>query len=526
VISLLFFFLLQAEAPVVHIHAPARIELDSPHRQANSLAVTGRLVDDETGEAIPSELVVVTSLEDQLGFANRRGAMTDENGHFQVTFNLPPGHHRIVANFAGGATLTPARAERTADLGLRPLDIRVEGPARVRRGERVKFRVYATTDGENADVAVKVAGAPVRMRDGAAEVEMVAAGRGPQKFEASYDGDGQFNSAHGEARFVVEVPVTLTLESKAGASIRRGDAIPLRGHIRDADGPLALAAVDIRVLGEPVAVAQADAEGDFETELETGKLAAGRLQIDARFRPTAPWHAQTTSAALTINLVAPAPPPIAAFLVPPILGAVIALVWRFGRKWRLFRARRTAPVETPPPAPAAARGLRIIATPRTLRATDLTVDGIILDARTNRPVAAMVADTQADDAGRFSLILAAGSHDLLVRAEGYCDETFNVAVPHRGQLRGVEVRIAPIRLRVLEAFRAASAPAMGDRNFDVATPREIAPRGGPALAQLAQLVEDTNYSGRAASPEQLERAQKLAREELTRAKPVHTIRPQ
>src|SRR5262249_61933702 len=125
-----------------------------------------------------------------------------------------------------------------------------------------------------------------------------------------------------------------------------------------------------------------------------------------------------------------------------------------------------------------------------------------------------------------SMPVEAGSHELVVKADGYCDEAFTVVVPHRGQLRGVEVRVAPIRLRVLEAFRAAAAPALGDRAFDLSTPREIAPLGGPALAQLAALVEETNYSGRPAEPEQAERARVLAEEELTGGKPIHTIRPQ
>src|SRR5262245_21145741 len=178
--------------------------------------------------------------------------MTDEGGHFQTFLHIPPGQHRIIANFPGDGTLARASAERTADLGLRPLDIKVEGPLRVRRGERMRFRVIATTDGEPADVAVTVAGAPVRMRDGAAEVEMVAQGRGPQRFEASYPGDSQFNAARGEARYLVEVPVTVTLASPdAGTTVKRGDTIALSGEVRDADGPLALTAVEIRVLGQP-----------------------------------------------------------------------------------------------------------------------------------------------------------------------------------------------------------------------------------------------------------------------------------
>jgi hypothetical protein len=532
-ISLMFsLVLLQAEAPMVHIHAPARIDLDSPRRQGNLIAVSGRLVDDETFEPVSGRIVVVTSLEQQLGFATRRGELTDENGHFGLQLSLPPGQHRIVATFDGDATLSRARAERTADLGLRALDIRVEGPARVHRSDRVRFRIHATSDDQPADILVQLdSGATVRMDGGAAEVEIVARGRGPQRFEASYAGDDVFHSARGFAQYRVEVPVTVTLESAAaGTTITRGDDLALSGQLRDADGPLALSSVEIRVLGQPLAVAQADAAGAFATELSTRKLAAGHLQMEAVFRPSAPWHAETHSLPLAVTLVVPEPPPLALFALPALLVAALVLGRRLLRI-RAGRTPRTAPIVTVPPSSTYARGLRKTSAPHTLRASDLVVEGRIVDARTDRPVGGAQIDGQkatveSSEAGHFSLTLSAGSHEIVVRADGYCNETFSITVPHRGQLRGVEVRIAPIRLRVLECFRIAAAPSLGDRMFDLVTPREIAPLGGQALSELAALVEETNYSGRPPASQQVEHARRLAEEELTGGRPIHTMRRQ
>src|SRR5262249_39626717 len=160
-----------------------------------------------------------------------------------------------------------------------------------------------------------------------------------------------WNAASAETRLVVEVPVTVTLASDSGGTIRRGDPVSLVGTVADADGPLPLASVEIRVLAEPVAVAQAHATGAFATRLTTRSLPAGNLDIYALFRPTAPWHTAPRSRPVTITLTIPSPPPPAVFLAPALAtGLGLLLFWL--RRTRiplspLARRKRLAPAPAP-----------------------------------------------------------------------------------------------------------------------------------------------------------------------------------
>jgi hypothetical protein len=126
----------------------------------------------------------------------------------------------------------------------------------------------------------------------------------------------------------------------------------------------------------------------------------------------------------------------------------------------------------------------------------------------------------ADEAGRFGLEPPAGQHLLRIVAAGYIEESFAVTLPHRGELRGLAVHLCPFRLRVLEEFRLAAQPLLaGHAEFDVRTPRELAPRGGPALSELAALVEETSYSGRDPSSAVVETAKALGLRERNRRNP-------
>ena len=117
----------------------------------------------------------------------------------------------------------------------------------------------------------------------------------------------------------------------------------------------------------------------------------------------------------------------------------------------------------------------------------------------------------------FSFVGVPGRQILLTAALGYFPERLEVTLPHRGELRGLEVQLVSFRLRILDEFRTAAAPRLeSPAAFDLHTPREIADGGSAELVALAQLVEETSYSTRAAAPEDLARAATLRKRSLDR----------
>jgi hypothetical protein len=502
------------EGPLIHVRAPSRLELAAPRRAELGVRLGGRLVDDDTGEPVSGASLVAELWPEGDPVPVRRGLLSGADGGFSIEAPLGAGHHHIALRFGGDGTHDPVQLTREVDVGLRPLELSIEGPTRVRRGERATFRIRALTGGLPADVAVDVAGAPVRMRDGAAEVEVVAQGRGPTRLTARYGGDAIFGSAWAEARYTVLVPVQVSLEPLLVMRVARGEPLPLSGRIADADGPLPLAAVDIRVLGQPIGVAQADVGGRFAINLPTRRLPAGRLEIDAAFRPSASWHAPAQSAPLRLELDEPRSPPLWAFALPALVTLLGLLGWRGGRMLA-SRPRHPARRRPAPVAPPMAAGVRFGATPGGGSADDLMLEGVVLDARTSRPLAdarvqlgGVTVETSTE--GRFTLVGVAGRGEVVIEADGCLPERFACELPHGGMLRGLEVRLVPVRMRVLAEFQVAAAPLVGDPGeLLVRTPAELAPRGGPALAELAALVEETSWSGRPTEVEQATRARVL-----------------
>src|SRR5689334_17235781 len=151
------------EAPILHIHAASRLEIDAAHRSADGILLGGRLTDDDTGEPIahrPIELDV----EDLLGprIKWHEYTLTGEQGQFLTQLSVPVGHYRLSARYSGDNIHDSSHATEEVDFARRPLDLRFEGPARLVRGELARFRLLATSDGVPVDVPVRVGGAPRR----------------------------------------------------------------------------------------------------------------------------------------------------------------------------------------------------------------------------------------------------------------------------------------------------------------------------------------------------------------------------
>lgn len=144
---------------------------------------------------------------------------------------------------------------------------------------------------------------------------------------------------------------------------------------------------------------------------------------------------------------------------------------------------------------------------------------------------------KSSDNGRFIVSqLPAGRFLVQVFAPGYLPQQFPAHVPHRGELRGISVRLEPIRVRLLAEWRRVALRLVGsDAQVLTKTPREVleqyqqhalgAPSSGPALSvvlgdhyrtalrtlrTLTELTEAAYYAPRDCTPEMLLAAVQLA----------------
>jgi hypothetical protein len=274
-------------------------------------------------------------------------------------------------------------------------------------------------------------------------------------------------------------------------------------------------------------VLRADAHGRFRTHL---RLPQGRFAIrvladeDERYGAAQPADAK-------LDLTAPIP---RRWLLLPFASTALLLagaaVVRFGR-WR----RRDRPAPARPPERKLTTGLRVARQGPfgALRARDqggfggrvfdvyagATVAGATVEAiLRDRPIETGLTAT-TDGSGRFAFEqLAAGHHEVVVRAPGFVTERFLIAVPHRGELRDVRIDLMPVRVRVIEVYRDTILGLLPDPDrLWVWTPREVLTRiptvaglGAAALPALTGLVEETYYSGHPPDESTIDQAKRFA----------------
>jgi hypothetical protein len=154
------------------------------------------------------------------------------------------------------------------------------------------------------------------------------------------------------------------------------------------------------------------------------------------------------------------------------------------------------------------------------------ISGIVIDAADSKPLTAAelaisaqgatLASRRADARGRFELDdLGHGQHQIVISSEGYLSETLEAALPHRGSLEQLEIRLIPIRLKILEAYRGLSRPLLpGNELWACWTPRDLVRYLGhrcpTALIELTSLLERAYWSQGTATPEMLNLARDLA----------------
>ena len=316
-----------------------------------------------------------------------------------------------------------------------------------------------------------------------------------------------------------------------------------------------------------------DSQGRFRIVIPRLPLHPGPAVLAAQVSPRYHYILPARAAELPLTVLPPEPFSALYYILPLLASALGALMWLLGR-WlrphllRLGESVRQRLRSQQAPAAAAAASASASATDSlpvgepgvslsqgrrlpalTLRRTiDTTLDGQVVDASFGRPVAGAVLALSAAPAaggsdpapartvhatadGRFIVNqLPPGSYQVVVNAPGYLPQSFPAAVPHRGELRGVSVRLEPIRVRLLDQWRRVAQRLLGqEARLRTATPRELLEqfgrlRAAPSLTygattrelrRLTELVEQAYYSPRVCTPAMLDEATRLADSVLT-----------
>lgn len=315
-----------------------------------------------------------------------------------------------------------------------------------------------------------------------------------------------------------------------------------------------------------------DSSGRFRIVFQRLPLRPGPAVLAAQVTPRHSYILPARAAELPILVLPPEPVSAIYYVLPLLASALGGLLWLLGR-WlqptlarlgaalrevQRLRARR-APEAAAASAPATAQELplgepgvslsqgRRLAGLTLRRTIDTTLDGQVIDASFGRPVGGATVTLQpvaggtgltppgsdpklartvyASAEGRFAASqLPAGRYLVEVTAPGYLPQRFPAAVPHRGELRGVSVRLEPIRVRLLGQWQRVAQRLLGQESrLRTATPRELLEQFGRLrtaaagygttardLQRLTDLVENAYYSPRVCTAEMLAEAARLA----------------
>ena len=521
------------DGALLTVRGHAAIDLDPIRRADEGISVRGTLADRATGEAIAARGIVVTAGEAWVD------ARTDSAGHFEATLKLgeAPGEEARDLRVAFPGTRHYAATEVTLpdiDPRARPLELEIEAPAVVttEAGESAVLRARSENEPVSTKAEIMVGPdadhlehlADVDIRDGGAEIPISGAALGPPGrvlLVAAASGGDTHDAARAEAHIVARASTRLAL-SVPDKPLRIEDRIEMRGALRKADGrAVPHAPVDIEEGGRRLARARTDASGAFSASISADALGPGEFALEARFEPNVPWLAASRSAPVAIAVgEGPAIPrryTLAAFAGAALLSLVFAgaralpirrlraLASRGRRAAEPTRGRDRSPAAGNAglkPAPRRAR--------RAQRPRDFALAGTIIDAVTRHPVAGSRIDlgghgpgTALSDAnGAFSVDLETGRFSVEISAPGYVTARFEARVPHRGELRGFEVGLSPVKEEIFSRYREVAEPLLPpDERWGAWTPRQIVSRvwdsrPAPALAALTERVEQAYFSPR------------------------------
>jgi hypothetical protein len=207
-----------------------------------------------------------------------------------------------------------------------------------------------------------------------------------------------------------------------------------------------------------------------------------------------------------------------AFLVPPaltLLGMGI-VTWRRRRRASAVPQRRAEAVVNVPRT-------FIPTTCLTTQGDDFGLSGRVRDALTKRPVAAelqlsdglQVRTLPLPESGDFSCEgLGPGLARVRIQSPTHLVYDRQIALPHRGELRALEIELSPIRARLLDRYLELARVLQVTTQH--ATVREVAAqlrsrarKPSASLEALRRLVEEAYWGPRPATMTVLEEAERL-----------------
>jgi hypothetical protein len=511
--------------PRVVVRAETRIELRVERDPDAAPHLVGTLRD-ELGAPLDGRPIDVSVWSDEAGESGGRWTAhprTDGGGGFDVLLGSAASGWWASASFLGDELHIGTEARQRIDLELAHVSLTLHladrGVLDLDRPQH-EVRVTASSVAGGAGLLISLRNelgvvlAEGRTDEAADLVLAVASDRlGPAsagRLIALSAPDARRSAAQAEVPIVRRRPTTLTLTRAEGDD--GAERASLSGALRDAEGPRAREAVALFARPERhLGTALTDEAGRFHFDLTAAAVSGlgAEIALVARFESDAPWIGASESAPVWWSLR----PPLAGGSV--VLGAislllVLAALGLLSRRPGAAASRAAEPGRT---------SLELGERTRE-RLTEIS--GGVRDARTGNTVAARVevaGQVQVTDAdGRFLLHPAPGRHRFLLRAEGYAPLEAEVTVPHRGEHRGMRVRLWAMRDLALAPLRPIALALLPSADlWSLWTQRELlaalrkAGREPPELADLIERVERACYDEAPPAEEELAAIRETAR---------------
>lgn len=532
-------------APLVEIKGKTRLALDKVRLTGGGEAeVSGQLVDKLTGEGLPNQSVAIIIAGQTVN------ATTDNQGKFTVHAPVPPGQVAVELRFRGAQALDKADLTTTTDPSRAQVTLAMTSED---TPDGASILVSASADDQLVRVPVEVGWATPTGGGHANSAGLftgqklsltrrLAGGPGPYHLTATYPGDSERQPARTELS--IELTSTTTTTATANtAQLPFEDELTLSGKITDADGTPLAAAVTLLAGDKRLAQGISDKDGKYALSVEGEVLGEGNWGMQVAAEPGKPYLKASKSTPIVVRVAAPQPVPVSYTIIAFLATAVAAGGFFLSRAqpWKGWKLRRRAPADVPvEAAPVEALEGGLVTGKPTLAATlrrphDDGFAGVVRDTVRGRPVGEGVVRllmgelereirTAAD--GSFAIEgLSPGEWRAEVAAPGHVTETFEVSIPHRGELRGVRIDLVPVRERVFQLYKLAAEPVLPEpRLWGIWSPRQIvdhvrARRPSPAMVELTDFVEEIYFSGRLAAegvlPGTSERVDKAIQERRT-----------
>ncbi len=515
--------------PIVRVRAETRIELQVD--RGPTVRITATLRDDRGDPLRDRALNVRIAQADGPG-VERASGRTDDRGRVEVDFDIQQtGTYRLEAQYAGDSSYRGVEVAQNVDLGRAHVRLlmtaesgRLDRLDLDRASHEVRVAAESEIGGANLDVRLENemgqalasgttgAGGTVQLTIHSADLGVPAAGR----IVVRTEGDSLRAPAQTEVLVVRYRPTAVAL-TVAQRHVEAGRAVLVEGTLSTSQGPLARKAIGIFTGERHLETVLTDAEGRFRDRvvLEQNE---GDVPLQARFESDAPWRPEALSEPIVITIEPRGATPAPWLSIPIAVSALLLL----GLWWRGRRQAPGQPEQRPSRRPAPP-GIQLGAPGSTRQAGHTDVAGVVLDADEANPLggAQVVLRrgdetlTQAsDEDGRFLFDdVPSGRWKLRAQRAGYEAREATVELPHRGQLRGLQIRLRSLRHLVLRRFSPlAEALTPSRRWWAFWTPRELADRarGGErgAVGQVALEVEEIAY---AASPPEADRVEEVGR---------------